>query len=161
MEITKNNSSKSESATERYLEFNLGPEPYGIPLLSVKEVITLPETTRIPNAPSYYIGIMNLRGQIISIIDLRKKLGINPQEVNEEAVVIIEIEGMGIGLVVDSINKVLNIPLEQLKAVPEVSSQVNSKYIIGVFSADTKLVVILDLEKVLNISEISQLKKIA
>ena len=68
---------KNESA-QRYLQFDLGNERYAIALLNVKEVIPLPETTPLPDSPSYYIGIMNLRGQIISIMDFRKKLNIKP-----------------------------------------------------------------------------------
>jgi purine-binding chemotaxis protein CheW len=155
----KKNEEPNQKKIERYLEFNLGEEAYAIPLLSVKEVITIPETTRIPNSPAYYIGIMNLRGQIISIIDLRKKLGIKSQDDSEEAVVIVEVDNLGIGLVVDSINKVLNIPMDQLKEVPEVSSQVNAKYIEGVYSSANKLIMTLYLNKILNISEINQQSK--
>lgn len=144
---------------ERYLQFDLGEESYAIHLLSVKEVIPLPETTPLPNSPSFYIGIMNLRGQIISIIDLRKKLNISSKDKDiEEAVIIIEIGGVGIGVVVDSINKVLNISTISVSEVPEVSSQVNAKYIEGVYQGDKNLTILLDLASVLNINEIQKMQ---
>lgn len=150
---------------ERYLQFDLGSESYAIGLLSVKEVIPLPETTPLPNSPAHYIGIMNLRGQIISILDLRKKLKINPKKEGlEEAVIIVEFDGVGIGVVVDSINRVLNIGLDQITEVPEISTQINAQYIQGVFKGDKKLTILLDLKNILNLNElkiISQKSKAA
>ncbi|MCT4642988.1 MAG: chemotaxis protein CheW [Bacteriovoracaceae bacterium] len=144
---------------QRYLQFKLGKEKYAIPLLSVKEVIPPPSTTPLPNSPSYYIGIMNLRGQIISILDLRKKLSIiSKQDEAEQAVIIIEIEGVGIGVVVDSIHRVLNISEQSVSEVPEVSSQVNAKYIEGVYQGENDLTILLDLVSVLNINNIKKIQ---
>ncbi len=150
------------NALERYIQFDLGNERYAIKLLSVKEVIPLPETTSLPNSPSHYIGIMNLRGQIISIIDLRKKLGLKPKtEDLEEAVIIVEFDGVGIGVVVDSINKVLNLSGDDLTEVPEIDSQVNAKYIQGVYQGKDNLTIMLDLGSILNIKEIKDIQKMA
>lgn len=154
-----NQKSEVSQRTERYLQFDLGQESYAIHLLTVKEVIPVPETTPLPNSPSSYIGIMNLRGQIISIIDLRKKLNISqqPEEV-EEAVIIVEIQGVSIGVVVDSINRVLNVEVAAITEVPEVSSQINARYIEGVFQGDKNLTILLDLASVLNIHEIKKIQ---
>jgi purine-binding chemotaxis protein CheW len=139
----------------RYLQFSLGEENYAVKLLLVKEVIPVPETTPIPNSPSYYEGVMNLRGQIISVIDLRKRLNIHTKRDKlEPAVIIIESQSVAIGIIVDSINKVLNIDLAQITAVPEVSAQINAKYIEGVFNSAEGLTLLIDIEGVLNISEI-------
>lgn len=145
---------------ERFLEFDLGNEAYAVPLLSIKEVITVPETTPLPNSPSYFLGIMNLRGQIISVVDLRKKLKISSKsEGLEESVVIVDFEGVSIGLIVDSINRVINFAISELIEVPEVQSQVNAQYINGVYKGEKKLTIILDLEKILNIEEIKSVSK--
>lgn len=150
---------EKKETKERFLQFNLGQESYAIHLLSVKEVIPCPSTTSLPNSPNYYVGIMNLRGQIISIVDLRKKLNITPKDEGlEEAVIIVEIEGIGIGVVVDSINKVLNISHSTISEVPEISSQVNAKYIEGVHKTDDGLTIILDFESILNIKEIKNMQ---
>lgn len=150
---------KKNESTQRYLQFDLGNERYAIALLNVKEVIPLPETTPLPDSPSYYIGIMNLRGQIISIMDFRKKLNIKPKEdKEEEAVIIVEFEGVGIGLVVDSINRVLTVGSSEVAEVPEIKFQVNAQYVQGVYKGDKNLTILLDLERALNISEIKGLR---
>ena len=146
---------------ERFLEFKLGEEAYAIPLLAVKEVIPVPETTALPQAKKEYVGIMNLRGQIISIVDLRSKLGIKAGDQTEEAVVIVEVHGVGVGLIVDSIEKVLNLDPQKICEVPEVSSQVNGKYIQGVHQNSDYLVVLLDIASILNIDELMKLNQAA
>lgn len=153
------NGSKN-GAGDRYLQFSLGNEKYAIPLLEVREVIPPPETTTMPNGPAYFVGIMNLRGQIISIVDLRKKLNIKPAEQGvEEAVIIVCLEGVSIGLVVDSINKVVNLGSQEISEIPEIKSQVNAKYIYGVFKREEELTLLLDISIVLQIQEILKLSK--
>lgn len=150
---------KSE-ATQRYIQFNLGNEYYAIELLQVKEVVPVPETTSLPNTPAFYLGIMNLRGQVISIIDLRKKLGVKTMKgEREEAVIILEFSGIGVGVIVDSINKVLNIPTSELKEVPDINSLVSSEEIHGVFQGESELSVLLNLEKILNLEEVKGLQR--
>jgi purine-binding chemotaxis protein CheW len=152
---------KSFSDQERYLQFNLGNETYAIRLLYVKEVIPVPETTVLPNSPGHYVGIMNLRGQIISILDLRKKLKIQPQENSEEGVIIVELEGVAIGVVVDSINRVLSLSEDKVSEVPEVNSEMNAKYIEAVYQGEGSLTVLLNLHSVFNINEIKKLQQAA
>ncbi len=138
----------------RFLEFTLGSEDYAIPLLSVREVISVPETTPIPKAPSHFLGIMNLRGQVISVVDLRTKLKIKGKENNaEESVIIVDINGMNLGIVVDSINKVLAFTDEEVNEVPEIETQVNAEYIQGVYRKEDSLTVLLDVAKVLDLKD--------
>jgi purine-binding chemotaxis protein CheW len=156
--INSEENKQSEQVT--FLQFDLGQESYGVKLLAVKEVITVPEVTPLPNGPTFFKGIMNLRGQIISIVDLRKKLGIKSKaNIDEEAVVIVDFDGASIGLIVDSINKVLSFELTELVEIPEVQSQVNSKFIQGVHRGDDKLTLVLDLAKVFNMAELQQYTK--
>jgi purine-binding chemotaxis protein CheW len=141
---------------QRYLEFQLGTEHFGIPLLEVRELISIPETTPIPYTPKYIKGIMNLRGQVISVVDLRTKLAIKPNEVtNENAVVIVEFEGVILGLIVDAINRVIQAAPEQIKEIPEVKSETNKDYINGVFQNQNELTVLLNLKNLFNVKEIS------
>lgn len=144
---------------QRFLEFSLGEEDYAIPLLTVREVISVPETTPIPKAPPHFLGIMNLRGQVISVVDLRTKLKIKPKENNhEESVIIVDINGMNLGIVVDSINKVLAFTREEVNEVPEIESQVSASYIQGVYRKEGSLTVLLDVAKVLDLKDIGALK---
>lgn len=148
---------KSIKDSERFLEFSLGQERFGIPLLQVRELISVPETTPIPYSPKYFKGIMNLRGQVISVIDLRLKLGVKATEdQSESAVVIVEFDGFRLGLVVDSINKVLQIEDGQIAEVPEVKATGGKDYINGVFKNGDDLVVLLELASLLSVREIHQ-----
>jgi purine-binding chemotaxis protein CheW len=137
----------------RYLEFCLGEEEYAIPLLMVREVISVPETTPIPKSPPHFLGIMNLRGQIISVVDMRKKLKLVAKAEKEEAVIIVDIGGINIGVVVDSINKVLAFSQEEICEMPEIEQQINTQYILGVFKKEHSLTILLDVAKVLDLQD--------
>lgn len=143
----------SASNEHRYLCFNLGQEEYGIPLLSVKEVIGLPPITPVPQTPSYFLGIINLRGQVITVMDLRTKLGIKSKESQETAVIICDLMPNSIGVVVDSINSVIAPMEEQLSERPEVGGSKNHDYIQGVYRSDDRLVLLLNIAKTLNVAD--------
>lgn len=152
------------SELSRFIEFSLGAEDYAIPLLMVREVISVPDTTPIPKSPPHFLGIMNLRGQVISVVDLRKKLKVETRMNKEEAVIIVDIGGMNIGVVVDSINKVLAFSSEDVSEMPEVESQNNTQYIFGVYKKESSLTILLDIAKVLDLKDmeaISGAKKAA
>ncbi|WP_127714650.1 chemotaxis protein CheW [Halobacteriovorax sp. HLS] len=151
---------EESSEIQRFLEFSLGAEDYAIPLLSVREVISVPETTPIPKAPPHFLGIMNLRGQVISVVDMRTKLKIKARENNnEESVIIVDLDGMNLGIVVDSINKVLAFSLKEVNEVPEIETQVNAEYIYGVYRKEDSLTVLLNVAKVLDIKDVNAMKK--
>ncbi len=145
---------RTSAELSRFIEFSLGSEDYAIPLLMVREVISVPETTPIPKSPSHFLGIMNLRGQVISVVDLRKKLKIEAKQDKEEAVIIVDIGGMNIGVVVDSINKVLAFSSEEVSDMPEVENQLNTQYIYGVYKKENSLTVLLDIAKVLDLKDL-------
>lgn len=145
---------RTSAELSRFIEFSLGKEDYAIPLLMVREVISVPETTPIPKSPVHFLGIMNLRGQVISVVDLRKKLKIEAKQDKEEAVIIVDIGGMNIGVVVDSINKVLAFSSEEVSDMPEVENQLNTQYIYGVFKKENSLTVLLDIAKVLDLKDL-------
>lgn len=157
--------SEETGQIDRFLEFSLGQEDYAIPLLMVKEVISIPETTPIPKAPKHFIGLMNLRGQVISIVDLRNKLSIKPkEEVADSAVIIVDFQGINIGVIVDSINRVLAFSIGDIQEMPEVNSQVKSDYIRGVYKKEDGLTILLDLAKCLDVKDydiLNGLKKTA
>lgn len=144
-----------EDLENRYIEFSLGSEVFALSIYVIKEVVSIPETTPIPKAPDYFCGIMNLRGQVISIIDLRKKLQIAPSpQKDENAVIIIEIGRVQFGLVVDSINRVFTCPKNEINDMPYVDSKVKTAYIKGIYRKDNKLIVLLDIVKVLDIQDL-------
>jgi purine-binding chemotaxis protein CheW len=146
---------------ERFLSFSLGSEEYAVPLLAVREVIALPEFTPVPYTPSYFLGIMNLRGQVISIMDLRQKLGIKPGVDTETAVIICDLNGASIGVVVDSVNTVLNPDSADVSDKPEIQSNRPTDYITGVYRKDKKLILFLDLSRSLSLEDHAAVRKSA
>lgn len=155
---------RTNAELSRFIEFSLGKEDYAIPLLMVREVISVPDTTPIPKSPNHFLGIMNLRGQVISVVDLRKKLKIEAKQDKEEAVIIVDIGGMNIGVVVDSINKVLAFSSDEVSEMPEVENQINTHFIFGIYKKENSLTILLDIAKVLDLKDmeaISGFKKAA
>lgn len=143
----------------RYLNFALGQEEFAIPLLTVKEVIAVPEMTPIPHTPAHFLGIMNLRGQVISVIDLRKKFTIPAKNSEETCVVIIDLDSHCMGVVVDSVNSVLAVKANEVMDKPSIESSKNTDYITGVYRKDEKLVLFIDIVKTLSGEEKHLLQK--
>ncbi len=148
---------------EKYLVFQLNSEQYGISLASIREVIALTNVTKIPNVPSYFYGLMNLRGTIISVIDLRVKL--NMQDVKFEprktSIIIVEIDGFVLGMIVDEILQVMNILSSQINREVNIESKVKRDYISGIaHSGDGEhLLILLNVDKILGIEELKLLKE--
>lgn len=143
----------------RYLSFSLGVEEYAVPLLSVKEVIAVPEVTSIPFTPTYFLGIMNLRGQVISILDLRLKLGMKSQNTTETSVIICDLSSVVLGIVVDSINSVLTPKPEDVSEKPSIQNTKSSDYISHVYRRDKNMILFLDLQKTLSVEDHAALNK--
>ena len=146
--------------SDRYLCFNLENEEFAIPLLSVKEVMGVPELTRIPQTPAHFLGITNLRGSVISVMDLRAKLGLKPQVNSETTVVILDLGTYFLGVVVDSVNSVLSIKKEDISEKPVIASQKATDYITGVFRKQNSLVALLDVAKALSVEDHSALSRV-
>jgi purine-binding chemotaxis protein CheW len=138
---------------DRLLCFSIGNEECAIPLLSVKEVLALPEVTPVPQTPNYFLGIINLRGQVISIMDLRLKLSIKPKEQTENVVVICQVGEYAIGVLVDSVNSVLTPDAEHVAEKPEIQSCKSSEYIISIYKKDSILVFLIDLARALSLQD--------
>jgi purine-binding chemotaxis protein CheW len=150
----------NQGEAARFLAFTLCGEEYAVPLLKVKEVIALTEVTPVPYTPAHFKGIMNLRGQVISVIDLRIKFKMSKTDVTQEtAIIILDLEPLSFGVIVDSIDSVLAVETENLRPPPDVESQIKNDYITGVTRKDDKLVLILDIDRTLNVDDLKLLKK--
>lgn len=147
--------------TERYLLFSLGKEDYAMPLLTVREVIAIPNVTPIPHSPSHFLGLMNLRGQVISVLDLRQKLGIKPNESGEESVIICDLAPLCLGVVVDSINSVLAPSEGSISDPPDSKVARNVDYLTGVCRNGDKLVLLVDIAKALSVEDVRAIKRAA
>jgi purine-binding chemotaxis protein CheW len=131
-----------------------------IPIMQVQEIIKPPAVTRIPNMPDFLEGIINLRGKIIPIVDMRKRFRLEQREKTEETrIIVVAIEGQSVGLVSDYVSDVIRLPKGSIDPVPSVVSQVESEYLSGVGKVDKRLIILLNIEKVLSALERTSLRK--
>lgn len=137
-------------ALDRFLCFKIANDEFAIPLLTVKQVIGMPDVTVVPQVPSYFLGIMNLRGQVISIIDLRTKLGIKSVDTAEKSVIIIDLDSHSIGLVVDEVNSVLSPSQDQMSPPPDLGRSAASEYVTAVYRREDKLILMIDIMRILS-----------
>lgn len=158
-ENKKPSKARQADTSERYLTFLLGKEQYAIPLLQVKEVIEMSEPTPIPQTPSYYKGVINLRGQVISVLDLRSKLQLTQiQDGPKTAIIILDLDPtLCLGVIVDRINSVLAFHPEDVSPAPETLSS-KEQYLTGVARRDNRMTLILDIRAALSIQDITTLK---
>ena len=147
---------KDKRGEDRHLIFSLGAEEYSVPLLKVREVIEIPDITPVPHTPSYYLGIMNLRGQVISIVDLNLKLkGIRQELGKKNAVIILDFDAFCLGIAVSTVNRVLAISHEEVRDRPMIESTENIDYIEGVVHRDKKMILLLNVHKALNVGDLT------
>lgn len=137
-----------------YLTFRLGEEEYGIDILKVQEIRGYENPTRIANAPHFLKGVINLRGTIVPIVDLRLRFGCSSVEYNSFTVsIVLHIGQRTIGTVVDSVSDVMEIPAEAIRAAPEMYSAIDASYIKGLAQVGERMVVLLDIEGMLMSAE--------
>ncbi len=142
---------EQEDALE-YLTLSLGQEYFGVDILKVQEIMVWVDVTRIPNAPEYVMGVLNLRGSIVPVYDLRMRLGMEFVEYNEETVVIIlRVTGShgerNIGIAVDEVSDVLLTSNQAIKDTPDFGDKLNAEFISGIASAEGKMVTLLSVDK--------------
>jgi purine-binding chemotaxis protein CheW len=153
---------KSHNLSEdnRYLVFSLGAEQFAIPLLKVKEVIAALETRPVPHSPPHFKGLMDLRGLVISVIDLRVKMKIAKKESGAEtSIIILDHATEPVGVIVDSVDHVANLEPNEISAPPTVHGGTYSDFITGVSSKDKKMILILDIMASLGAEELKLIKK--
>ena len=164
-DIIKVNAEDSEvegDDANQYLTFISGREVYGISILVIKEILEYNEPTVVPMMPDFIRGVINLRGSVVPVIDLSLRLGKEAEEVTKRTcVVIIEIqheeERMEIGVIVDAVNEVLDILPENIESAPNFGAKIRTDFISGMGKVDEKFVVLLSIDNVLSIDELSML----
>jgi purine-binding chemotaxis protein CheW len=142
------------AAHGEYLTFRLGAEEYGIDILRVQEIRSYEQPTRIANAPSFLKGVVNLRGVIVPIVDLRLKLGCDSAEYNHFTVVIVlNVRGRVVGAVVDSVSDVLELSGEAIRPAPQLNSTIDANYITGIGSVADRMLILMDIEALMSSSD--------
>lgn len=140
------------------VSFNIGEEEFGVDILKVQEIIRMLEITRVPNAPDYVEGVINLRGKVIPIIDLRKRIGMPSKDDDKDTrIVVVEIDNKVVGFIVDSVNEVLRINENITEAPPPMVSGIDSEYITAIGKLNDRLLILLDLSRVLSSEDAKQI----
>jgi len=130
--------------------FTLGQEEYAVDILKVQEINRMKEITRVPNSPSYVEGVINLRGKVIPVVDLRKKFDLVEKENDEQSrIMIMDIQGITMGLVVDSVSEVLRIPSNTVEPTPPMASNISAEFIKGIAKLEDRLIILLDMDRLL------------
>jgi len=150
----------------QYLTFLLGDEEYGVDILRVQEIRGWDSVTTIPNAPAFIKGVINLRGTIVSILDLRERFGIDSVEYNElTVVVVLRVKGGEgdkeriMGVVVDAVSEVYHISEDELKDAPDLGYAINMDYMKGMATVDEKMIIVLDIDHLMSLKDIDDMEK--
>ncbi len=142
---------KQDAELIQLVTFSIGDEEFGVDILKVQEIIRTMEITKVPKAPPFVEGVINLRGNVIPIIDLRKRFGLDTREHDKHTrIIVIEIHNMIVGFVVDAVSEVLRIPANTVEPPPPVVSGLESEYISGVGKLEDRLLILLDLDRLLS-----------
>ena len=144
----------------KYLTFNLEEEVYGLEILRVREIIGLMDITKVPRMPEFVRGVINLRGKVIPVVDLRLKFGMpSTEDTKETCIIVVDLDDILMGIVVDRVSEVLDIDEQDIDEAPEFGVSVSTEFILGMGKARDKVILLLDIGKVLTTSEVAILAK--
>ena len=150
----------------KYLTFTLASEEYGIGILKIKEIIGMIPIISVPKTPEFVKGVINLRGKVIPVVDLRLRFGMESIDYRERTcIIIVEVSGQSgkvmMGIVVDSVSEVLNIKSDEIDETPRFGMALNTDYILGMAKSDKSVKILLDIDQILTTSEMDSLKEAA
>ena len=147
------------TADQKLLTFSLGEEGYGVSILKVKEIIGMLEITPVPRTPDFIKGVLNLRGKIIPVMDLRIKFGMDEKDYNERTcILVVELNIQGnerlLGVVVDTVSEVINVSDDEIEPPPQYGAKVEHSFILGIGKIKDRVVIILDIDEVFVCDEV-------
>jgi purine-binding chemotaxis protein CheW len=165
-EIMDQTANAMEQREGKYLTFTLADEEYGIGILKIKEIIGMMTVTTVPQTPEFVKGVINLRGKVIPVIDLRLRFGMESMDYTERTcIIVVEIDGtvgtVQIGIVVDSVSEVLNIKADEIEDTPTFGARLNTDYILGMAKMGGGVKILLDINRVLKAKEVDLLDQAA
>lgn len=145
-----------------WLTLTLGDEEYGVAILNVQEIRGYETVTKIANAPSFIKGVINLRGEIVPIVDMRIKFGLSSVTYNALTVVIVlNVSNRIIGMVVDGVSDVITLTNDQIRVPPEMGAALDTKYIIGMGTIDDRMIILVDIQKLMSAEDMALFDKVA
>jgi len=144
--------------TGKYLTFDLGKETYGVGILKVREIIKMQEITKVPQTPDYVKGVINLRGKVMSVVDLRLAFGMEEVEATRDTcIIVMQVQGgetsVIIGVIVDKVSEVLEIGPEEIESVPSFGTQVDTRFILGMAKSKEAVKILLDMDRIVHNAE--------
>ena len=143
----------------KYLTFGIADEEYGLEILKVREIIGIMEITSVPKTPPYVKGVINLRGKVIPVIDLRLKVGMpEADRTDQTCIIIVDVDNVEMGIIVDNVSEVLDIPAEDIDDSPSFGEQVNTDYILGMGKSDGNVTILLDISKLLSQTNVTAIE---
>ena len=141
--------------------FSIDEEEFGVNILKVQEIIRIMEITRVPRSPEFVEGVINLRGRVIPIVDLRRRFGLAAIAHDKDTrIIVIELNSLVVGFIVDAVSEVLRIPADTVEPTPPVAAGVDSEYISGVGKLQDRLLILLDLDKLLTAEDLHRLNSL-
>ena len=155
-ESTQSTNDSNSKTTDllQLVGFQLDDEEYGIDILKVQEINRITEITKIPQSPDFVEGVINLRGNVIPIIDLRKRFNMPHKEYDKQTRIVVgEIGDRTVGFIVDAVSEIIRLPADKIEPAPNISADDKAEYILGVGKLDDKLLMLLDIDKILSGSE--------
>ncbi len=153
---------KPKAADGKYLTFALNDEIYGIEILKVREIIGLMDITNVPQTPDYMKGVINLRGKVIPVIDLRLKFSMQEEKPTQETcTIVVEVDNTSMGLIVDNVSEVMEIKGDEIEKAPQFGRGIDSDFIMGLGKTKETIVILLDIAKVLSSEELAMVEEIA
>lgn len=153
-ENSKDDAKAKSDVVLQWGTFRLGDEIYGLNVMQIREVLRYTEITPVPGAPYFVLGIINLRGNVVTVIDTRKRFGLPRGDVNNNTrIMIVETQGLVIGLLVDSVAEVIYLRQSEIELTPNVGNDETSKFIQGVCNKNNELLILIDLEKLIEVPQ--------
>lgn len=151
---------KADERAGKYLTFKIGPEEFGVRVIKVREIMGIQQITAVPQTPDYLKGVINLRGKVIPVIDLRLKFGLPPMEYTQRTcIVVVQVEGDAgpilVGLVVDAVSEVLNLGSSEIEDTPDFGAKLATPFILGMAKLKGKVKILLDIDRVVSTQEIA------
>jgi purine-binding chemotaxis protein CheW len=161
-QTTQDGKPGADGAGQEFLAFRLGKEEYGIDILKVQEIRGYETVTRVASAPEFVKGVINLRGTIVPIVDMRIKLKLGEPTYDQFTVVIIlNIQGRVVGIVVDSVSDVITLAQDEVKPAPDMGAGLNSNYLIGLGTLDERMLILIDIDKLMSSADMGLIEKVA
>jgi purine-binding chemotaxis protein CheW len=155
----------TDARAGKYLTFQLGREEFGIRVLKVREIMGLQEITAVPQTPAHVRGVINLRGKVVPVIDLRVKFGLEAAEYTQRTCIIVTQVQMDLGsalmgIIVDGVSEVVNLAASDIEDTPDFGEDIGSRYLLGMAKSKGKVKILLDIDKVLSLDELHDLNAV-